>query len=183
MQIGRIGSIATTAYQVGMTTGSYMGGAVLGSATDIIPGSASGMAAGASVGGVGEASPEVKPGYKSSPAECQTCKERKYIDGSDENVSFKSAAHISPEAAMGTVRAHEGEHVANAYTKAAKGDGQVVNASVSIHTSVCPECGRTYVSGGTTNTTIRYNESNPYGRNQKSLDGARLIGGKMDFSI
>ena len=84
---------------------------------------------------------------------------------------------------MGTVRAHEGEHVSNAYKKAAQGNGQVVNASVSIHTSVCPECGRTYVSGGTTSTTIRYNESNPYGRNQKSLDGAKLIGGKMDFSI
>lgn len=183
MQIGRIGSVATTAYQVGMTTGSYASGVVSGALTDAALGTASGMTTGAPVGGVGEASSEVKPGYKSSPAECQTCKERKYIDGSDENVSFKSAAHISPEAAMGTVRAHEGEHVANAYTKAAQGNGQVVNASVSIHTSVCPECGRTYVSGGTTNTTIRYNESNPYGRNQKSLDGARLIGGKMDFSI
>ena len=29
-----------------------------------------------------------KPGYRSSPAECQTCKNRKYQDGSDENVSF-----------------------------------------------------------------------------------------------
>ena len=28
--------------------------------------------------------------------ECQTCKNRKYVDGSDEaNVSFKSAAHVS----------------------------------------------------------------------------------------
>ena len=32
----------------------------------------------------------------SSPEECQTCKNRKYVDGSDEaNVSFKSAAHVS----------------------------------------------------------------------------------------
>lgn len=73
-------------------------------------------------------------------------------------------------------------HVSNAYTKAAQNNGTVVNASVSIHTSVCPECGRTYVSGGTTNTTIRYNESNPYGQNQKSLDAASLIGGKVDLS-
>ncbi|MCI5821566.1 MAG: hypothetical protein PUB24_07370 [Lachnospiraceae bacterium] len=175
MQIGRIGSVATTAYQVGMT----MGAGVTGVTSDAL----SNATGGVPVGGVSDASAEVKPGYKSSPAECQTCKERKYIDGSDENVSFKSAAHISPEAAMGTVRAHEGEHVSNAYKKAAQGNGQVVNASVSIHTSVCPECGRTYVSGGTTSTTIRYNESNPYGRNQKSLDGAKLIGGKMDFSI
>ena len=36
--------------------------------------------------------------------ECQTCKNRKYVDGSNEaNVSFKNAAHISPEAAVGGV--------------------------------------------------------------------------------
>lgn len=29
-----------------------------------------------------------KPGRKSSPAECETCKNRKYQDGSDEMVSF-----------------------------------------------------------------------------------------------
>ena len=99
----------------------------------------------------------------SSSEECQTCKNRKYQDGSDEMVSFKSAAHVSPQAAAGRVRAHEGEHVSNAYDKAAQKNGTVVYASVSIHTSVCPECGRTYVSGGTTNTAIRYpNEDNPY---------------------
>ena len=70
------------------------------------------------------------------------------------NVSFKSAAHVSPEAAGAAVRAHEGQHVQNAYSKARQGDGQVVTASVSIHTAVCPECGRTYVSGGTTTTAI-----------------------------
>ena len=42
---------------------------------------------------------------------CQTCESRKYQDGSNENVSFKAAAHVSPEAAAGAVRAHEGEHV------------------------------------------------------------------------
>lgn len=84
----------------------------------------------------------------SSSEECQTCKNRKYQDGSDEMVSFKSAAHISPQAAAGRVRAHEGEHVSNAYDKAAQKNGTVVYASVSIHTSVCPECGKTYVSGG-----------------------------------
>lgn len=56
----------------------------------------------------------------SSSEECQTCKNRKYQDGSDEMVSFKSAAHISPQAAAGRVRAHEGEHVSNAYDKAAQ---------------------------------------------------------------
>lgn len=88
--------------------------------------------------------------------ECQTCKNRKYKDGSDENVSFKAAAHISPEAAAGRVRAHEGEHVANAYSKAAQKGGEVLSVSVRIETAVCPECGKNYVSGGTTSTKIRY---------------------------
>lgn len=49
---------------------------------------------------------------KSKTTECQTCKNRKYVDGSNEaNVSFKNAAHISPEAASSAVRAHEGQHV------------------------------------------------------------------------
>ncbi|MDE7478415.1 MAG: hypothetical protein K2M91_10775, partial [Lachnospiraceae bacterium] len=98
-----------------------------------------------------------KAGRRSSPEECETCANRKYQDGSDEgNVSFKTASHISPESAGAKVRAHEGEHVSNAYKKAAEKNGKVVNASVSIHTSVCPECGRTYVSGGVTNTMIKY---------------------------
>ena len=98
-----------------------------------------------------------QPGRKSSPAECETCKERKYQDGSNENdVSFKSPGHISPEAAPGAVRAHEQEHVANAYEKAQKGGGKVLQASVRIKTAVCPECGRTYVSGGETSTKIAY---------------------------
>lgn len=113
---------------------------------------------------VGDKDMQVKPGRKSSPAECQTCKERKYQDGSNENVSFKSPTHISPNAAAGAVRAHEGEHVANAYSKAAKDNGKVIRASVSIHTAICPECGITYVSGGTTNTTIKYSkEESPIG--------------------
>ena len=87
-------------------------------------------------------------GRKSSPAECQTCKNRKYQDGSDEMVSFKSAAHISPNAAGSRVRSHEQEHVSNAFKKAAMKGGKVMSASVSVRTAVCPECGRTYVSGG-----------------------------------
>lgn len=123
-----------------------------------------------------------EPGRKSSPAECQTCKERKYQDGSNENVSYKSATHISPDAAGTAVRAHEGEHVANAYSKASQENGKVISASVSIHTAVCPECGRTYVSGGTTSTMIRYSdESNPYQQNQKSLDALRFTGSNIDY--
>ena len=82
-----------------------------------------------------------KPGRKSSPAECETCKNRKYQDGSNEMVSFKSASHISPQASSSRVRAHEQEHVTNAYNKAAQNNGKVLSATVSLRTAVCPECG------------------------------------------
>ncbi len=119
--------------------------------------------------------------HKSSPAECETCKERKYQDGSDEMVSFKSAAHISPNAAPAAVRAHEGEHVSNAYKKAAKDGGKVLQASVRLKMGICPECGRSFVSGGETNTKIEYtNEKNPYQKDRKQKDGALLAG--MNFS-
>lgn len=123
-------------------------------------------------------STERQAGKKSSPAECKTCKERKYQDGSDEDVSFKSAAHIDPDAAASRVRSHEQEHVSNAYKKAAQNNGKVVSCSVSIHTAICPECGRTYVSGGTTATQIKYyNEENPYQQEMKSSDAANKYRG------
>lgn len=128
---------------------------------------------------------EKKPGRRSSPADCETCKKRKYQDGSDEsNVSFKSAAHISPQSAGAAVRAHENEHVTNAYNKAAKNNGKVLSATVSIHTAVCPECGRSYVSGGTTNTMIKYtNEDNPYQKEFKAYDKPRLLGANVDLAV
>lgn len=127
-------------------------------------------------------STEKQAGKKSSPAECETCKNRKYQDGSDEgDVSFKAAAHIDPKAAAARVRGHEQEHVSNAYQKAEKNNGKVVSCNVSIHTDICPECGRTYVSGGTTATQIRYrNEENPYQREMKSSDAANKYRG-MNF--
>ena len=124
------------------------------------------------------------PGRKSSPAECETCKNRKYQDGSDEMVSFKSATHISPQAAASAVRSHEQEHVSNAYKKAAQKNGKVVAANVAIHTSVCPECGRSYVSGGTTNTQIKYyNEDNPYQKDLKAADSLKYQGMNLDMAV
>ena len=123
------------------------------------------------------ASAAKSPGRKSSPAECETCKNRKYQDGSDEMVSFKSAAHISPNASGSRVRAHEQEHVNNAFKKTSMENGKVISASVSIRTNVCPECGRTYVSGGETNTQIKYfNEDNPYQKGKKTADSAVYSG-------
>lgn len=119
---------------------------------------------------------------KSPDGECETCKDRKYQDGSNENVSFKSPAHISPSASASAVMSHEAEHVSNAYSKAAEKNGKVVSAGVSLQTSSCPECGSSYVSGGETRTTIKYsNESNPYQQNQKALDALKLSGANVNL--
>lgn len=88
--------------------------------------------------------------------ECQTCKERKYQDGSnDPGVSFKTPTNIAPEAVASAVRGHEQEHVSREQSKAQQQGREVVSQSVTIHTAICPECGRVYVSGGTTRTTTR----------------------------
>lgn len=131
-----------------------------------------------------EAERKERLGIKDPKEECQTCKNRKYKDGSDEMVSFKSPAHISPESAASAVRAHEQEHVSNAYSKAATGNGKVISASVSIQTSICPECGRSYVSGGTTNTQIKYyNEDNPYQKDLKTADSIKYQGMNVDMAV
>lgn len=125
-----------------------------------------------------------EPGRKSSPAECDTCKNRKYQDGSDEMVSFKSASHISPEASASRVRAHEQEHVSNAYKKAAQKGGEVVSCSVTLQTQICPECGRSYVAGGETSTQIKYrNEENPYQKALKTQDESKYAGMALDMAV
>ena len=124
---------------------------------------------------------EVSKMVSSGEITCETCKNRKYQDESNEMVSFKSPAHLSPETAASAVMAHEMEHVGNAYDKAEKSNGEVVRASVSIKTATCPECGRIYVSGGETTTQIKYPEENPYGRSFKGADAAKFIGMNLDM--
>ena len=120
-------------------------------------------------------------GRTEEKGECQTCKNRKYVDGSDEgNVSFKAPGHISPEASAGMVMAHEQEHVANAVREGNKAGNELVSVSVSLKTAVCPECGRTYVAGGTTRTMIRYGDT-PYEKNRKSADYTRFAGANVDM--
>ncbi|MDD5949118.1 MAG: hypothetical protein PUC39_05235 [Lachnospiraceae bacterium] len=121
----------------------------------------------------------------SRPIECQTCKNRKYQDGSDESdVSFKAPGHISPEQSASTVMSHELQHVANARQEGAKENKQLLSATVSLKIGVCPECGRTYVAGGETNTTIKttYNEQNPYDAARKTIEGSFLSGMNLDLS-
>lgn len=85
--------------------------------------------------------------------ECQTCNNRRYQDESnDPGVSFKAPTHISPEAAAAAVTAHENEHVSHEQARARQEDRKIIFQSVQIYTSVCPECGKVYVSGGKTTT-------------------------------
>lgn len=80
---------------------------------------------------------------KVGKTECQTCKSRKYIDGSNEgNVSFKTAGHIAPQSSAAVVASHEREHVKNAVSEGNKDGNRLLNVSVSLKTSICPECGR-----------------------------------------
>ncbi len=88
--------------------------------------------------------------------ECQTCKERKYQDGSDDpGVSFKTPTNVAPEQAASAVRGHENEHVVREQAKARQEGRKVVSQSVTYHTGICPECGKAYVSGGTTRTITK----------------------------
>lgn len=158
-------------------------GSVFGSTLGVEEGSlGTGVNATEEAQGIGKVGEE-----KANGGECQTCKNRKYQDGSDEMVSFKSATHISPNAAGAAVRGHEGEHVSNAYKKAFQEGGKVVSVGVSIHTAVCPECGRTYVSGGTTHsvisTPVNEDKKNPYTQNKNALSKANSPGLVMDFKM
>jgi hypothetical protein len=90
---------------------------------------------------------------KTGKTECQTCKERRYVDGSDDpGVSFKNPQYVAPAASAAAVASHEREHVNREQVKAKDEGRRVISQTVQIKTAVCPECGRTYVAGGTTTT-------------------------------
>ncbi len=94
--------------------------------------------------------------------ECQTCKERKYQDESnDPGVSFKTPTNVAPEQAAAAVRGHEQEHVGREQAKARQEGREVVSQSVTYHTAICPECGKVYISGGTTRTSTRAAREQP----------------------
>ncbi|MDE6840126.1 MAG: hypothetical protein K2P49_04605 [Oscillospiraceae bacterium] len=115
-------------------------------------------------GGQKEAAPALEDAKSArevmEEGECQTCKERKYQDGSDDpGVSFKTPTNIAPEQAASAVRGHENEHVVREQAEARRENRKVVSQSVTYHTSICPECGKAYVSGGTTRTVTKAGES------------------------
>lgn len=109
---------------------------------------------------------------------CQTCSERKYQDGSnDAGVSFKAATNVAPEAAASRVRAHEQEHVTREGAKARE-KGLTAMSTVKIHTDICPECKKVYVSGGTTTTQFKADPSKVIDAYAKQLGktAAMLLG-------
>lgn len=114
---------------------------------------------------------------------CETCRRRKYVDGSNEaNVSFKAPAHIAPGASASVVAGHEREHVANAVHEGNKPGAKLVSATVRLITSVCPECGRRYVSGGVTTTTVKHT-SNPYSKELNSEITNLMNGEKLNLQV
>ena len=101
---------------------------------------------------------DLKVGAESAQAavedgKCQTCEKRKYQDESDDmGVSFQTPTNIAPEQVAAAVRGHENEHVVREQAKAQRENRKVVSQSVTLHTDICPECGKVYISGGTTRT-------------------------------
>lgn len=97
--------------------------------------------------------------FLNNKEDCETCENRKYKDGSDdEGVSFKTPTNISPGASSQAVRGHEMEHVNRERASAFREGREIVSQTVTIKTSNCPECGKAYVSGGVTKTVTKAKE-------------------------
>ena len=90
---------------------------------------------------------------------CETCSTRRYVDDSDDSgVSFQSPTRISPEAASAAAMGHEKEHYNRENAKAERENRDVIENRIQIFRDVCPECGKSYVSGGLTTTVTRARE-------------------------
>jgi hypothetical protein len=91
-----------------------------------------------------------------APAECAACNARTYQDrSSDGGVSMQSPTRIHPGQAAAAVRGHEQEHQFRDRVNAEQNNREVVSAHIQLHTSTCRECGRVFVSGGTSTTVSR----------------------------
>ncbi|MDR3090949.1 MAG: hypothetical protein LBU36_01950 [Clostridiales bacterium] len=113
--------------------------------------------------------------------ECQTCKNRRYQDGSDDpGVSFKAPGTISPAESVSAVYSHEREHFSREAAKAQSEGKKVVSNSISLRTAVCPECGRVYAAGGETRTVTK---TQPKEQPEKVSGGALSLGGGFDAKI
>lgn len=99
---------------------------------------------------------EIRSKKRSGEMECQTCKSRRYVDGSDdEGVSFQTPQYVSPEQSASAVISHEREHYNRETSSAKMNNEEILSASISVSRKTCPECGKMYVSGGLTRVTKR----------------------------
>lgn len=111
--------------------------------------------------------------------ECETCKNRRYQDESDDpGVSFKSASKIASGTAEAAVRGHEYEHVNRNQAKADREGKEVVYQTVRIKHGICPECGDSYVSGGETVTVTKAKNDERFQVGLENEEGE--IGGLFD---
>ena len=98
MNVGAIGGYTpisyVSPYASAVAGSSTMPADIAGTQKSAPIGNANGVLPSRDMSVSGKAVEKTDPGYK-----CQTCANRKYQDGSDENVSFKSATNIAPEAA------------------------------------------------------------------------------------
>ena len=105
---------------------------------------------------------------------------REALDGSDGmGVSFQTPTRVAPEQAASAVRGHEQEHVVREQAKAQREDRRVVSQSVTLHSEICPECGKTYISGGTTRTVTaaqQEEQTNAQAQDQQERKGFSVFG-------
>lgn len=130
---------------------------------------------------------EIRAKKRSGEIECQTCKSRKYVDGSDDaGVSFKTPQHVGASQSASAVIGHEMQHYSRETADAKLNGGEVVSASISIDRKTCPECGRSYVAGGQTRVTKRFDKDkkaeSEYFKNQfyNATAGKYEIGKNID---
>ncbi len=98
---------------------------------------------------------------KTNTGECQTCSERRYQDGShDSGVSFKNPTKLTPDQAASAVISHEKEHYTREAQAAKNENKDVLVNSIRLESSICPDCGRSYISGGETTTVTRTRPNN-----------------------
>jgi len=98
--------------------------------------------------------PPSEPPPEPPSSSCGTCVSRTYQDQSgDIGVSFKGGASVAPEAAASMIFAHEREHAAIAHQEAQRTGGHA-DTDIRVHTSICPDCKKVYVSGGEARVSI-----------------------------
>lgn len=117
--------------------------------------------------------------------ECQTCKNRRYQDGSDDpGVSFQSPTRMSPAQATTKVFSHEREHYSREQSKANREDREVISNNIRVFTDVCPECGKIYVSGGETRTVTRKKQEQlPFAKDFFENTVGKYKGNEIDKKI